>query len=98
MRIDLNTSVSPAVDASQSGKAGGSQTTNRADDPALDTAKFSNDFARVSALASQAAQTPEVRQGKVASLAALVRVGNYSADAGQTAAALLSHMAGESAA
>lgn len=99
MRIDLNTSVPPAVDASQSGKAaGGLQSAKRGEDPAPDTAKFSSDCARVLALASQAAQAPGIRQQKIAQLSALVRVGNYSADAKQTAAALLSHMAGEPAA
>jgi len=99
MRIDLNSNISQTPDPGESSKPGLQSPSGPApSESAADVAKLSRDYVRAQALTESVNQVPEIRQEKVAALAQLIRNGNYAVTPEQTAAALLSHMAGRAAA
>ena len=93
MRIDLNAITPEAPDPGQATKSGpqaGSGSAGTAGPAGADTAKLSQDAARVQDLAAQVNQFPEVRQDKVAALQRAINQGSYGVTAAQSAEALLS--------
>jgi len=99
MRIDLNPSMSQTPDSGKPGKPDlPSGSGSRSSAGATDVSKPSADYVRAQALTTALSQLPDVRQEKVAALAAMVRSGNYAVTPEQTAEALISHMAGHAAA
>jgi|SRR5580698_2063850 flagellar biosynthesis anti-sigma factor FlgM len=90
MRIDLNANVGPTADAGQAGKTGSRVGLGAGSVEAeVDSAQLSTDHVKVQALSAAVLQLPEIRQEKVAALAAQVQTGNYQVGAQQTAEALL---------
>ena len=99
MRIDLNSNIGQTPDPGESSKPGLRSSSGPAsNDLTADVAKLSPDYLRAQVLTEAVNQLPEIRQEKVAALAQLIRSGNYVVTPEQTAAALLSHMAGRPAA
>ena len=101
MRIDLNSQAQAPAENEKSSAASPANTASRtAAEGGLgeDQAQLSGVHAQVQALASQAAQLPEIRQEKVNALRQVVLAGNYNPKAGQIAAALFGHMAAQPAA
>jgi flagellar biosynthesis anti-sigma factor FlgM len=89
MRIDLNANVGPTADAGQAGKTGSRVGLGAGSVEEADSAQLSTDQVKVQALSAAVLQLPEIRQEKVAALAAQVQKGNYQVGAQQTAEALL---------
>jgi flagellar biosynthesis anti-sigma factor FlgM len=93
MRIDLHTRTPQAAETGQASK---SEVRSRRGGPSSvtsgDRTQISSDAARIGQLSAAAQQTPEIRQEKVASLAALVARGAYSVPADKTADAMVSEM------
>jgi flagellar biosynthesis anti-sigma factor FlgM len=90
MRIDLNANVGQTADAGQAGKTGSRVGLGAGGVEAeADSAQLSTDQVKVQALSAAVLQLPEIRQEKVAALAAQVQKGNYQVGAQQTAEALL---------
>lgn len=99
MRIDLNPNIGQTPDPGESSKPGlGSSSGPASSELAADVAKLSPDYVRAQVLTEAVNQLPEIRQDKVAALAQLIGNGSYAVTSEQTAAALLSHMAGRVAA
>jgi len=99
MRIDLNPNIGQTADPGESSKPGLRSSTGPApSESATDVSKLSPDYVSAQAFTEAVNQLPEIRQDKVAGLAQLIRSGNYAVTPEQTAAALLSHMAGRAAA
>jgi flagellar biosynthesis anti-sigma factor FlgM len=98
MRIDLNAPITEAPDPGQSTKSQASGSPNAAAVSGGDTAKLSQDQARVQVLASEVNQLPEIRQDKVAALQRAIGEGTYSVNSEQSAEALISAIQVRSAA
>ncbi len=89
MRIGLNTPDTQSVSAEQAKKS--STTATNQSDPvtATKTNAFSQDKVTLSALATQALGTPQIRQSQVDSLRQSVSSGQYQIDPGEIADAIL---------
>ncbi len=98
MRIDLNALIPEAPDPGQSTKSQASGSPNAGAVSGGDTAKLSQDQARVQELAFQVKQLPEIRQDKVAALQRALGEGTYSVTSEQSAEALISAIQVRSAA
>jgi len=99
MRVDLNSGIGQAAEASQS--AAGAKSTAAgasAGSRSGDTAQLSTDQARVQSLLEQVNAVPEIRREKVAALGKAVREGTYQVEPEQTADALIDEMFSRSAA
>jgi hypothetical protein len=99
MRIDLNPSIGQTPDSGEPTKPGLRPSSGPAgSELAADVAQPAADYVPAQVITKAVNQLPEIRQEKVAALAQLISSGNYAVTSEQTAAALLSHMAGSAAA
>ena len=95
MRIDYY-NLPQIGNQTETGRAGRSRETARPQAAALDSgtdqqdvASLTSDSEKLRNLAAQAAQTPEVRQDKVAALKSAIDAGTYHPDPSQVASAML---------
>lgn len=90
MRIDLNAGAGAAGDAAAAGKTAPRAAVEAGSEAAGgDQAQFSTDRARLQSLSAAVLRLPEIRQEKMAALAAQLQSGGYRVGAEQTAGALL---------
>jgi flagellar biosynthesis anti-sigma factor FlgM len=99
MRIDLNQGTQQASESDRSS----AQSAAPASSSSLtglgeDQAQLSGAHTQVEALATQAAQLPEVRQERVQALRQAIQGGRYSTSSEQVAGAVFEHMLARSAA
>jgi len=87
MRIELNPPDPQGVSTEQTSTSSAVRNTGQAAGEEADT--FSTDTVTLSALASRALQTPEVRQDQVESLRQSIASGQYVVDAQGVASAML---------
>lgn len=95
MRIDLNPKSTNATEAAAGAKPGakaGAGPGRVSANSMEDRAEFSLDQKRVQELTALASSTPDIRQQKVAALAAAVRDGSYHVQPEQTAGAIMAEM------
>ena len=89
MRIDLNGSAASQI-ASERAKTESATAKQQSSSAKVnDRATLSFDSVAVSALASKAMQTPEIRQAKVSSLQHAISTGQYKIDPDKIASAML---------
>ncbi len=95
MRIDINTVAAASIaNEERAGKVTHKRPSTELDTTGV-TASLSADSARLSALHSQLASVPEIRQERVEALRASLLNGTYRADAGATASAMMSEHFGD---
>jgi flagellar biosynthesis anti-sigma factor FlgM len=94
MRIDLNyrPQPTPENDRSNAQSAASAAALASPVQPGEDQAQLSGAHTQVEALTAQAAQLPEIRQERVASLRPAVEAHKYHPDQQKTAGALVAHM------
>jgi flagellar biosynthesis anti-sigma factor FlgM len=90
MKIDVNSPVLSQLTTERSASQVSSNSVSIGKSSTEDRTTFRSDSASVSALTSQALQSPEVRQGKVDAISQAVRSGNYKPVASETADAIVS--------
>jgi flagellar biosynthesis anti-sigma factor FlgM len=90
MKIDVNSPVLSQLTTERSAKQVSNNSVSIGQSSTEDRTTFHSDSASVNALTSQALQSPEVRQGKVAALSQAVRSGEYKPVASETADAIVS--------
>jgi flagellar biosynthesis anti-sigma factor FlgM len=88
MRIDLTNPVAGQIASEASGKPSGAQGA-AGSEASEDRATLSSGAASVDSLVSQAMQSPEVREDKVASLRQAIGSGNYQLDPAGIAASMI---------
>ncbi len=101
MRVNSDHGSQPLPESSRSTTAqAAGQNSQASGSGALgsDLAQLSGAGAQITALSAQVLQLPEVRQERVQALRQAVQSGTYTPDAGNTAGALLDHLALQSAA
>lgn len=98
MRIDLNLGINQTPDAAKVAEPEMASGLAPKSELSVDVANPSADYVRAQTLTATLSQLPDVREEQVAALAEVVRSGNYAVTAGQTAEALMAHMAGRAAA
>jgi flagellar biosynthesis anti-sigma factor FlgM len=89
MRIELNPVDQQAIAAEQTKKSSTAVTNQSEPLPVGDEFAFSEDRVTLSALATQALATPEIRQSQVDSLRQSVSNGQYQVDPNEIADAML---------
>ena len=94
MRIDLNHGPQSAADNTPANVSSRPAANNSAsiNSPVEDQAQLSGSHVQVQALAAQASQLPEVREGRVHALRQAVQSGHYQASPEKIAGALILHM------
>jgi len=90
MKIDLSAATMSQLPAERSATQVSNTVATVSQSTTADRTTFNSDSMSVHSLASQALQTPEVRQGKVDEIRASISSGQYKIDPGKIASAILS--------
>lgn len=90
MRIGLNTPDPQAAATEKTKKSAGSAPNPTSASRVEGNQDFAEDRVTLSALASQAMQTPDVRQAKIEALQQSISSGQYQLDSNESAEAMLS--------
>ena len=90
MKIELNSPATNQLPVDRNVKQVSTSDTTAAQGATVDRTTFHSDSLSVTSLTSQAMNTPEVRQDKVAALQQSIASGEYKVDATKTADAIAS--------